>query len=502
MLPCSLGLLLLLDPRSTPADEPEKAPALKQALALQDLVQRVIRAAEPSVACVVVSRSDAYQRYGQGPSMSEPGKLGAFAPAALEARLPRLDAAERERIRKQLDLADPATVPESYGSGVVLDEAGLLLTNYHVVLGATKIFVRLPGGIGSYADIHAADPRSDLAVLRLLEGKGYKALRLGDGGKAESGQFVVALANPFAAGFRDGQPSASFGIISNVRRRSAGNTREEESAKSLHQYGTLLQTDVRLNLGCSGGALLNLKGELIGLTTSLAALRGSDAPGGFAVPIDAGLRRILDVLKLGREVEYGFLGISFDRKATRGDGVVLSWVIPGSPADRKGLQKNDVLLAINGTPLRTGDDLFLALGTLLAGSTAVLDVQKGGGGRARLEVTLAKFYVPGKKIASDPAPRPYFRGLRVDDASLLVQQGPRGLAPRRIPVGVLISEVRPESPAATALLRSGDVITHVNGRAVTTPAAFYREARGLSSPVELTLAARQPGQLPARVVLN
>ena len=124
---------------------------------------------------------------------------------------------------------------------------------------------------------------------------------------------MICLANPFAAGFRDGSPSASWGIISNLHRRASGVTSEIERPgvkPTLHHYGTLIQTDVRLALGCSGGALLNLDGELIGLTTAQAALVGSEAPGGFAVPLDGPMKRIIDVLVRGDEVEYGFLGVT------------------------------------------------------------------------------------------------------------------------------------------------------------------------------------------------
>src|SRR5258708_36480887 len=104
------------------------------------------------------------------------------------------------------------------------------------------------------------------------------------------------MANPFAAGSRDGSPSASWGIISNLHRRASGVTSELERLKPLNHYGTLVQTDVRINLGCSGGALLNLDGELIGLTTSQAALAGSEAPGGYAAPFDSQMKKIIDVL--------------------------------------------------------------------------------------------------------------------------------------------------------------------------------------------------------------
>src|SRR5262249_44195655 len=161
----------------------------------------------------------------------------------------------------------------------------LVLTNAHVVQKATKIFVRLPGGRGSWANIHASDPRSDLAVLQLIRPpEGLKAIRIGDGSKLRKGSFILSLANPCAAGRRDGSASASWGIVSNIRRRAAGMTTDVDRARlTLHHLGTLMQTDVRLHVGCSGGALLNLDGELVGITTSLAALSGGETPGGFAV---------------------------------------------------------------------------------------------------------------------------------------------------------------------------------------------------------------------------
>jgi S1-C subfamily serine protease len=503
-LPHAFSLLLLGTALPARAGQ-DKATPLQNALALQQVVQDTIRAAEPAVACILVSRSEAYARYGQGPAPDNPGKLGALDPEALERYLAALslDKQERDRIRRRLDLADPANVPESYGSGVVIDDRGLVLTNYHVVRGATKVFVRLPGVPGSYADVLAADPRSDLAVLRLLaEGRTYKALPLGDGGKAERGQFVVALANPFAAGFRDARPGASFGVVSNVRRRPAP-ARRGEGARPQPDYGVLVETDTRLHAGCSGGALLNLKGELIGLTTALAAVGGGDAPANFAVPLDAGLARVIDVLKQGREVEYGFLGVRFGPGAPGAGGVALSEVTPGSPADRKGLRDRDVILAVNGTPVGSGDDLSLALRSLLAGADVTLDVRKARGGqRLKVQVRLAKYYVPGKKVATSLAPRPFFRGLRVDYTSLLVQQEPWAQTRQRIPAGVLVGEVQPNSPAATALLRPGEVITHVNNRPVDTPAAFYQEVAGRTGPVELTLAGGRPGRPAPKVVLN
>src|SRR5207253_6276314 len=136
----------------------------------------------------------------------------------------------------------------------------------------------------------------------------------------------------------------------NVRRRAVAAPLQEDQVKPLHHYGTLLQTDARLHLGCSGGALVNLHGELVGLTTALAALQGGETPGGFAFPVNAGLRRVIDVLKRGEEIDYGFLGVNFDERVPDGaPGVAVAFVIPGSPARAEGkLREKDVIVAING----------------------------------------------------------------------------------------------------------------------------------------------------------
>jgi serine protease Do len=488
-----LGSLLLAG--AVRAQDPA---TLEQVLALQKTIQHVIAQAEPAVACILVSRSELYAKLGQPANTESPGKLGAFDPSLLFS----LGKEEQRRVRKLLDLADPQHVPEAFGSGVVMDAKGLILTNYHVVQDAAKVLVRLPGGKASYADIHAADPRSDLAVLRLQNsGLGrLPTISLGKEATIERGQFVLALANPYAAGFRDGQPSASWGMISNVRRRAPGILREEEgTTKPLHALGTLLQTDVRLNLGCSGGALLNLRGELIGLTTALAAIQGTDNPGGFAIPLDAAFRRIVEVLLRGEEVEYGFLGVSFSPGRGRDAGAALDRVIAGSPADVEArLRPHDMILSIDGRPVSDIDDMFLSLGSQLAGTKIKLEARRQGR-TLKTEATLAKLHVPGKKIVASLGRRPYLRGLRVDYSSLLVQQ-PHSLL--RMPPGVLITEVQPGSRAAGAELKPGEVITHVNQRAVNSPAAFYDAAAEANGAWELLLYPGAPNEPAPKVIVK
>lgn len=492
--------MLLLLPASAAAQplQAQDDADLTRALGLQKVMQKTLRQAEPAIACILVSRSRRYEEIGQGPDPRHPGKLGVFNP---DQKIPpgrSLD--DAQQYLKQLDFTDPAYVPRAFGSGVVIDASGLILTNYHVVQDATKIFVRLPNGKQSYADIHAADPRSDLAVLKLLNPTvaPLKTIVFGDAEKLERGQFVLTLSNPFAVGFRDGQPGASWGILSNIRRRVVSVAKEVDNVKPFHFYSTLLQTDARVNLGCSGGALLNLQGEMVGLITSTAAIQGGETPGGFAVPLTPNVQRIIDVLKRGEEVDYGFLGIGPDRTGGNGrTGVSLQNVFPGSAAADGKLMTHDVLLSINGHPLRDTEDIFVQIATHLAGTKVRFLVQRNGL-QFPVDITLAKLHVPVKAIASSTGSRPYVRGLRVDYSSLVVQQGNSSLPIQ--PKGVFVCDVQSKSPADRANIRIGAVITHVNQRAVSTPAEFYQVMPAVGS-VELTLLGN-PGEPPVRIQLK
>jgi serine protease Do len=479
-----------------------KTSELQQALALEKTVQKVIRDNEPSIASILVSRSDLYARFGQPPSADQPGKLGAFDREALQNHplFKELSAGDRKTLLRKLDLTDETTVPESFASGVVVDDKGLVLVPYHAVFGATRILVRLPGNKHSYADIHAADPRSDLAVLRLLDGKlAPRAVRLGDGGKLDRGQFVVGLAFPFAPGVREPRPAAAWGLVANLHRKAAPPVLDDERGKTLYDYGLLVQTDARVHPGCSGAVLFNLQGEAVALTSSLAGVGGTDAAGTYAFPLDAGLQRIVAVLKKGQEVEYGFLGVRFE-PVKENEGVRLGYVTKGSPAHHANLKMGHVILAVGATPVNDGDDLLRALATQLAGAEVALEVRKPGSpARETVKVTLARYYVTGKVIASDPGNRPYFRGLRVDDTSLLVQ--PRDSQVSDIPAGVLVSDVLTDSPAARADLAPGKVITRVNDRPVASPRAFYDAVLNIKGPVELTLLPAEAGQPAPKVTL-
>ena len=495
---CRAGMLALaavmaLAPRARGQAEPPR----REAIALQEVFQRIIARAEPSIACVLVSRSEDYGRYGAAPG--DAGQLGRFDSQRHLLRFQR-DQNTAIAAIKALDLSRPETVPEAFGSGLVIDDHGLVLTCAHVVRRATKIYVRLPpvgerGELrGSYADIYAADPRSDLAVLKLLDPPPHlQALKLGDADSLRKGQWVVSLANPYAVGFRDGSPSASVGVVSNLRRRGPAMPSEVEAAlQPLHSFGTLLQTDVRVGRGSSGGAVLNLDGSLVGLTTALAAVDGADTPAGFAIPMDAPMRRIVEVLRRGEEVEYGFLGISMDRDLLPGDPVVIRSAIRGGPADAAGLGPGDCIVAVDGRPVRDRDDLLLLIGVGLAGREVKIEVMQAG--RRRTEtVVLAKSPISGPCIAARRPPAQ--AGLRVDYSSIVARQQ------EEVPFGVAVREVAPKSPADAAGLQVGRIITAVDGQRVGTPTAFRRALDAAGKKVRLTVLGLD-GQREETIVLD
>ena len=496
-LVCVLILFLVAPALPGFADEDDGKALLR---ALEAKVARAVKEARPALARIYVSRSDAYENavWGETTGNTAAGELGRFDADAARKRVPT-DARNRVRILRAIeehDLSAPRIVPESFGSGIVIDPKGLVLTCSHVVRDAKRVYVRLPGKGGSWADIHASDPRSDLAVLRLLDPPaGLVAMPLGKGGRVREGQFVISMANGYEPGFR-AEPTAKHGLVNALRQQAPSKDEEaENNKKTLTQFGTLLEVDAKAAPGCSGGVLVDLDGKAVALTTAIAAVAGAE-PAGFAMPFDTNTRRIIEVLKRGGEVEYGFLGVTLQRDNRGMDtGARLQTVVPGSPAFRSGLRPFDLIRAVDGKPVRNNADLFLFIGMALAGNTARIDVQRVGG-RATCNVTLAKYSVFGKVIAANRPPARF--GLRVDYNSIMAQRNPFLF---RWPAdGVSIREVVPGSPADKARLQPDKLLTHVNGRAVLTPADYYKAIARAGKTVEITYA-KSDGQ-PERLTLE
>jgi len=385
---------------------------------------------------------------------------------------------------------DPDFIPNEYATGVVVGRRGLILTAYHVLSDQSEYYVTPHDGKVYRAWIKGADPRSDLAVLA-IDAANLKPITFGDAGQLKKGQIVIALGNPYAIA-RDGQVSASWGIVANLARKAAPQAAMSDYSRksTLHHYGTLIQTDAKLNLGTSGGPLLNLKGEMVGLTTSLAAAAGYEQAAGYALPVDATFRRVVETLKQGREVEYGYLGIQPTNlrpgeisEGLRGTRVGL--VLPGSAAHRHGVQVGDIITSVDGQPIRDADGLVLAVGRLPVEATVRLGVLRGGR-RVNVEVVLGKFPVRGKKIVTTPAPG--WRGLRIDYPTALADPTKRGLFDMSFfEGGVVVTDVEEGTPAWEAGLRPKDVVSHVDREPVHTPKEFREAVSGKKGPVRLTL---------------
>ena len=417
----------------------------------------------------------------------------------------------------------PDFVPNEFGTGIVVapirgSDERFILTNYHVVRGGppaaggskpgeSQIYVRFGDRRGYQARIIAADPRSDLAVLAIdyaalgMKPADLKPIPLRtDTSPLQKGQLVLSLGNPYAIA-RDGSASVSWGMIGNVSRRPAPIRQRDfapPKAKTIHQYGTLLQVDTRMELGTSGGALVDLRGQLVGITTSLAALEGYEKSVGFAIPIDSFSRRVIETLCHGYEVEYGFLGLSNPQpilpdqcgatdRFKQLSAVRVEQVIPNSPAAGADLQPDDVILKIEGQPLLDQYDLMRYVGTFPPESAVHMTVWRP---REAHELTLTaklgKWPVEDDEAIIATSQRfPAWRGITVDY--------PTGRYkyigwPFQFKEAVLVTNVAARSPAQAAGLVDGDFIASVGGTPVRTPAEFQEAVRKFDGDVVLELA--------------
>lgn len=385
--------------------------------------------------------------------------------------------------------------PGDFSSGVVIGPDNAILTTYHTLRGSAQIWVRTADRQEFQADILAADPRSDLAVIvpRATGGNGPKLIPMpiADAETLRPGSFLLTLGNPYNAA-RDGKASAGMGILSNTARRLhtpvTGDITATRARALFFQYQpTLLQLDAKLNLGMSGGAVVNMRGELVGLTSAAASPVSYDVQAGYAIPMDVLGRRAVDALRKGKEVEYGFLGIVLSDDPPNG----VSRVPEGTPAARAELLDGDVIVAVGGRKIDAEDGLTMALAVVPVGQDVKLTIRRNG---MEIEKTIfvSKYPVQGQVIATSKSPS--WRGLRVDYASVLANSGAfdfNTLSPMALG-GLVVTEVEPDSPAARADIKKNQVISEVNGRPIPTPAEFAKAVSALEGK-EIVLTLPNPG---------
>lgn len=271
------------------------------------------------------------------------------------------------------------------GAGTIWSADGLILTNEHVVANCESLIARLSDGTEMNAAVVAADPRSDLAILR-IERHGLTPARLCVWSSVARGQWCVAMGNPYGLA-ADGQASVAIGVISNLHRQLPGLGEEDDRF-----YYDMIQTTASIHPGHSGGPLFNLRGELVGVVTAMHTHAAGDDGVGFATPLTDAKRKLIDRLASGQPIGYGYLGAvvrtptdSEREAAARPGGVVVQRIEPEGPAARASLAVGDIVLGWDGQPVWAPGQLAELVGQTPSGARVAVTYMRGG---KRAEATI------------------------------------------------------------------------------------------------------------------
>jgi serine protease Do len=344
---------------------------------------------------------------------------------------------------------------ESLGSGVILDSSGIVVTNDHVISGASRIWVTTADGRELEAKLEGADADNDLAVLA-VDAKNLTAVKIGTTADLMIGETVIAIGNPFGL-----SNTVTTGIVSAVHRTVTG-----ESGRN---YSDFLQTDAAINPGNSGGALVNILGELIGINTAIV---GGANTIGFAIPIDRA-RRVVDELLHYGEVKTAWLGLrgtsvvfGAQRSGARGQGLRVRSVYPNSPAARAGLKPGDLVVSIDGRSIEGREDFDTALASAGMGRTLVVAFRRDGQERTA-------------RLTTERAP---------DDLGLEILRRELGVVVRDTRNGPMVVSVTHNSLADDKGLDRGDLLLAVNNRKVKTVEELAKTVEGGFSRSSLVLS--------------
>jgi Do/DeqQ family serine protease len=324
------------------------------------------------------------------------------------------------------------------GSGVIVDaKNGYVMTNAHVVKDAREVLVTLKDNRRLPAKLVGVDPGTDIAVVRVVP-QNLVDVKFGDSDALQVGDFVIAIGNPFGLG-----QTATSGIVSALGR----------SGLSMEGYEHFIQTDASINPGNSGGALVNLRGELVGINTAIIGPAGGNVGIGFAVPVVMARAVMEQLVKFG-EVKRGRLGISMT-DVVGGEGATVAEVQADSPAAKAGLRKADVVTGLNGRPVRGAAELRARLGVVPVGETVELQIQRG-----------AEKHTIKAQIAAIESGGGGGEAVQELAGAVFQEVSKSGLPGRSR--AVLVTAVKPESPAYRHGLRPGDLIIGVNAQRVSS----------------------------------
>ncbi|MCZ4370823.1 Do family serine endopeptidase [Vibrio diazotrophicus] len=331
------------------------------------------------------------------------------------------------------------------GSGVIIEaDKGYVVTNYHVINNAEKIRVKLHDGRELNAELVGGDEMSDIALLKLEKAENLTQIKIADSDQLRVGDFAVAIGNPFGLG-----QTVTSGIVSALGR----------SGLNIENFENFIQTDAAINSGNSGGALVNLNGELIGINTAILGPNGGNVGIGFSIPSNMMKNLTGQILEFG-EVKRGMLGVqggevtselaeAMGYSSTK--GAFVSQVVPDSAADKAGLKAGDIVVSVNGKKIETFSELRAKVATLGAGKTVKLGIIREGKEKT-YEVTLGE--ATNAKTKADNL----HQGLQGAELSNTTATDPIE--------GVKVTSVAKDSPAESYQLKTDDIIIGVNRQRV------------------------------------
>ncbi len=371
---------------------------------------------------------------------------------------------------------------QSLGSGVIVSEDGYIITNNHVVEGADEIKIVLSDRREFMGKVVGADPKTDLAIVN-IKAKDLPAIVWGDSDKIEVGEFVLAIGSPFGL-----NQTVTSGIISAKGRANVG----------IADYEDFIQTDAAINPGNSGGALVNIRGELIGINTAIFTRSGGYMGIGFAVPSNMA-KSVMDSLVNEGKVTRGWLGVYIQDitpelakqfKISTSKGALISDVMEGSPADKAGLQRGDVIVNYNGKEVENNSHLRNMVAQTPVGKATDIKIIRDGR-MELLKVVIGELPAEiAKGETGEGSAGGVFRGLTLQN---LTQELRKRLdIPEKIR-GIVITGVSEDSPVEEYGLRAGDVIMQINRKDIKTVKDFNKIAEELKKDESILVLIYREG---------